>query len=54
MGRGVGRRGRAGRTGPDRAGLGHTAGRNLVARTTIDWKIDSRTEIRNGARQTHD
>jgi hypothetical protein len=54
MGRGVGRRWRAGRTGLDRAGLGHTVGRNLAARTTTDRKIDSRTEIRNGARRTHD
>jgi hypothetical protein len=36
------RRPRPGRAGPGQAGLGHTAGQNLAARTTTDWKPNAK------------
>jgi hypothetical protein len=46
-----GRQRRAGRAGPDRAGLGRTAGQNPVARTTTDREINSRSRIRDETKQ---
>jgi hypothetical protein len=56
LGRGGARMGGAGAPGargPDRAGLGHTADRNLRHARPLNG-IQSRTEIRNGTRRTHD
>jgi hypothetical protein len=46
-----GHQGRADRAGPGRAGLGRTVGQNLVARTTTDRKINSRSRIRDETKQ---
>jgi hypothetical protein len=52
-GEGRGRQGHAGRTGPDQAGLGHTAGQN-PRHAQPPFGIRSRTEIPNGTRRTCD
>jgi hypothetical protein len=52
-GGGGARMGWAGARGPDRAELGHTADRNPRHARPLNG-IQSRTEIQNGTRRTHD